>query len=169
MSTLSQEELKNRLSVITHLFYDFDGVMTNNQVLVLPDGTEAVFCNRSDGLAVSELRKRGYEQLILSTETNPIVEHRAEKLHIPVLHSISDKGEVLSNYLIEHKLNLQQCLYIGNDINDIPAFSMLGVNGIKCCPADAEREIKEICDWVSEKNGGCGVIRDLYRIMNSGW
>ncbi len=31
--------------------FDFDGVLTDNRVLVLQDGTEGVLCNRADGLA----------------------------------------------------------------------------------------------------------------------
>ena len=47
-----------------------------------------------------------------------------------------------------------------NDLNDYVC--MLGV-GVRGCPADAEPEIIEICDWVSRKRGGEGVIRELLR------
>ena len=49
---------------------DFDGVLTDNRVLVDEDGREAVFVNRSDGLAVGMLRKavesssRSYEDIM---------------------------------------------------------------------------------------------------------
>ena len=49
---------------------------------------------------------------------------------------------------------------MGNDLNDYEVMNIVGVRG---CPADAEIEIKRICDWVSVKNGGEGVIRELYR------
>ena len=53
-------------------------------------------------------------------------------------------------------------LYIGNDLNDLPAFKVVGFKG---SPKDAELEMLEQADWVSEKNGGYGVIRDLYRCI----
>jgi 3-deoxy-D-manno-octulosonate 8-phosphate phosphatase (KDO 8-P phosphatase) len=33
--------------------------------------------------------------------------------------------------------------------------------GFKGCPADATFEIKNICDYVSLKNGGHGAVRDI--------
>ena len=76
--------------------------MTDNRVLVDQNGTESVFVNRSDGLAVSRLKKAGYTQVIVSTETNPVVGRRAEKLGIPVVHGVDDKGEILRRYLEEN-------------------------------------------------------------------
>ena len=32
------------------IVFDFDGVMTDNRVLVTDDGREAAWCNRSDGM-----------------------------------------------------------------------------------------------------------------------
>jgi len=51
--------------------YDFDGVMTNNKVYLLQNGNEMVQVNRADGLGVSEIKKLGFEQIIISTEKNP--------------------------------------------------------------------------------------------------
>ena len=39
------------------IVYDFDGVKTNNQVILSEDGKESVILNRSDGLAVSLIKK----------------------------------------------------------------------------------------------------------------
>ncbi len=69
----------------------FDGVMTDNRVIVFQDGTEAVIVNRADGLGVDRFRGLGIPQLILSTETNPVVKARAAKLCIEVIASCKDK------------------------------------------------------------------------------
>lgn len=37
--------------------FDFDGVLTNNDVYIDQDGKESVSCSRSDGLAFDVLRK----------------------------------------------------------------------------------------------------------------
>ena len=39
--------------------------------------------------------------------------------------------------------------------------------GLKGAPADAEEEILNIADWVSEAKGGYGVIRELFRLLQS--
>ena len=141
------------------LAYDFDGVMTDNRVFVTEDGGEGVFCNRSDGLAVSEFRKKGFYQVIVSTETNTVVEARARKMSIDIVHSVEDKGDALRSICYEKGFDFDEVLYIGNDVNDIPAFSVAGATG---CPGDAEKIIKDQADWVSDRNGGYGVIRSLY-------
>ena len=62
------------------IVYDFDGVMTDNKVYVDQNGTEMVQVNRADGLGVSEIKKMRIKQIIISTETNPVVSARANKL-----------------------------------------------------------------------------------------
>jgi 3-deoxy-D-manno-octulosonate 8-phosphate phosphatase KdsC-like HAD superfamily phosphatase len=72
-----------RIEEISALFYDFDGVMTDNHVLVDQNGVESVYVNRGDGYAIARFREMGIPQVIVSTEKNPVVERRAEKLGIP--------------------------------------------------------------------------------------
>lgn len=148
-----------RLSNIVCIFYDFDGVMTDNRVLVAEDGSESVFVNRSDGLAVSEIKKLGIEQIIVSTEKNSVVEKRARKLGIEVIHGVDNKADIVSKICKEKGYDLAEVMFVGNDINDLSALDICGYKG---CPLDAVEEVKEICDWISDKNGGYGVIRDLY-------
>ncbi len=142
------------------IVYDFDGVMTDNHVYVDQYGKETAMVHRGDGLAVGLLRKMGVAQLILSTEVNPIVSHRAEKLKLPVIHNVPDKAEALKAYCEKEDLPLSAVMYIGNDVNDLKAMELAGFRG---APADAEPEILAIADWVSEKKGGMGVVRELAR------
>lgn len=151
---------KAELKPVKCLAYDFDGVMTDNRVLVMEDGREAVYANRGDGLAVSKFKEMGIRQIIISTETNPVVRARAQKLGIEAVHGTGDKGAVLKRYCERVGISLEEVMFIGNDTNDISAMKLAGIRG---APADAEREVLEMADWVSEKAGGSGVIRDLYR------
>ena len=52
-------------STLNAVIFDFDGVLTDNRVLVLEDGREAVFCNRADGLAFDFLHRVGMPVHIL--------------------------------------------------------------------------------------------------------
>ncbi|MBR5419958.1 MAG: HAD hydrolase family protein [Lachnospiraceae bacterium] len=147
------------------IVYDFDGVMTDNRVYVDQDGREMACVNRGDGLGVGLIRKLGYRQLILSTEVNPIVARRAEKLKLPVLHRVPDKATALKEYCANEGIQLSQVLFIGNDVNDLEAMKLAGYGG---APADAEPEILAVADWISTKAGGAGVIRELARILSGG-
>lgn len=146
------------------IFYDFDGVMTDNRVLVSEDGKESVFANRGDGLGISYIKRLGIQQVIVSTEQNKVVEQRAKKLKIEVIHGVDDKGEVISRYCSDKGYTLSKTAFIGNDLNDLPAFNIVGFKG---APKDAAQEVLSIADWISEKNGGDGVIRDFYRFISS--
>ena len=140
------------------LVYDFDGVMTDNRVLVFQDGTEAVFVNRSDGWGVAQLRKAGFRQIILSTETNPVVSARANKLQIEVVQGSSDKARDLVAYCQTNSIDLTKVLYIGNDLNDLDAMRLVG---FPIAPADAHPEVLRIAKHVTCARGGEGVVKEL--------
>ncbi|KAF0135235.1 MAG: sialic acid synthase [Candidatus Saganbacteria bacterium] len=140
------------------IIYDFDGVMTDNRVLIGENGEESVFVDRSDGLAISELKKLGIKQIIVSTETNPVVGARAKKLNIPFLQSQKDKKTVVKKYLQQNKIDKNRVVYIGNDINDKEV--MLEV-GWPIAPFNAHEEIKKISKIVLKTKGGYGVIREF--------
>lgn len=144
--------------------YDFDGVMTDNKVIVDENGKESVICNRSDGLAVQLIKEMGIAQLIMSTEKNEVVRRRAEKLKLDVLNNVSDKKSCLQDYCKEHGIDIQTVLFIGNDLNDKEAMEACGYS---VCPSDAAAEIKEIARFITASNGGEGVIRELYSKLNN--
>jgi YrbI family 3-deoxy-D-manno-octulosonate 8-phosphate phosphatase len=146
------------LDKIKLIVYDFDGVMTDNKVLLREDGLESVVVNRSDGLAVEVIRNLGISQLILSKEKNKVVVIRANKLGIPVLHGVADKKEILSQYCVEHSICLDNVMYIGNDLNDV---EVMQVVGFPVCPKDAYPDAKRIACLVIPVNGGDGVVREL--------
>jgi len=140
------------------LVYDFDGVMTDNRVLVFQDGTEAVFVNRADGWAVAQLRKTGFRQIILSTETNQVVSARAKKLQIEVLQGCKDKAQELVSFCQSNEIDLMKVLYIGNDVNDLDAMRLVG---FPMAPADAHPKILKMAKHILRACGGEGVIKEL--------
>ena len=145
------------------IVYDFDGVMTDNRVMVDQNGNESVMANRGDGYGVGMIRNLGIRQVILSTEVNPVVEMRAKKLNLEVIHGVSDKRETLVKFCADGAVSLDRVMFLGNDLNDIEAMRCVGIKG---APKDAESEILEIADWISEKNGGYGVVRELARVIS---
>ena len=141
------------------LVYDFDGVMTDNKVYVDQNGNEMVQVSRADGLGIAEIRKLGIQQIILSTETNPVVSARAEKLDLFCLQGIDDKAQGLIDYCKNHHLGLSDVAYVGNDINDLEVMKLVGTT---FCPADAHTSIKEISQYILESKGGDGVAREIF-------
>lgn len=143
---------------IDFFVFDFDGVLTDNSVYMSTDGLESVRCNRADGLAFDVLRNLNKRCYILSTELNPVVTKRAEKLRLPVIQGVSDKVEALNNLVKENNTSFQHVAYIGNDLNDYYAMK---ISAYSACPADSHPRIKEIAKFVLNTNGGEGVVREL--------
>lgn len=144
------------------IVFDFDGVMTDNRVLLCENGQESVVVNRADGLGVKILRERGFSMLILSTEINGIVAVRGQKLQIPVLHNIPDKAEALMKYCAEKHIEMSEVMFLGNDINDLEAMKLVG---IRVVPADAHPSVKEFADIILSSPGGGGVVRELADLL----
>lgn len=149
---------KIRAEDISLIVYDFDGVMTDNSVILSEDGKESVVVNRSDGLAVSILRDMGLQQIILSKETNSVVSVRAKKLNLPVLQGIDNKEFILQQYCEEKKIPINKVVFIGNDINDV---NLMRIAGFPLCPKDAYPEASAVAKFIIPASGGKGVIREL--------
>jgi len=159
--------IKTRISGLkscSHLFYDFDGVMTDNTVIMDEHGIESVRVNRSDGLAISELKKMGFVQAILSSEKNNVVSMRAEKLGIPCMQGLEDKKSAFLNYCTESGINPELCVFVGNDINDLEVMNSVGY---PICPSDAHSKIISISRIVLKAKGGNGVIRELLDLITN--
>ena len=154
--------MKISLLNIKLIVYDFDGVMTNNKVLVDQYGNESVFVNRADGLAIAWLKKKKIPQLILSTEKNPVVSMRAKKLNIPVIQGADNKKRTLIQYIEKKSIKSQNIIYVGNDINDLEVMEYVG---IPIATADSHLCIKKIAKYITKASGGEGVIREIMDII----
>lgn len=138
---------------------DVDGVLTDGSILILNDGEFARRMNIKDGYALQLAIKRGYRILIISGGTSEAVKIRFQKLGIQDVYlNVSDKKEILINYIVHHNLLREEILYMGDDIPDLEVMKMAG---LACCPADAVAEIKEISHYVSPATGGEGCVRDV--------
>ena len=145
-------------SLVKALVMDFDGVLTDDRVLVFEDGREAILANRGDGLGLGRLRATGLPLLILSKEVNPVVSARGRKLNIEVIQGQDDKLTTLTAWLAKQGVLVTQTAYIGNDINDLACLQAVG---IPVAPADARPEVKAVARYITAKPGGFGAVREL--------
>lgn len=144
---------------------DFDGVHTDDTAIIDADGGERVRVSREDGMGVALLRRAGIPMLILSTEVNPVVRARAEKLRVPVLHGIEDKATALADWARENAVSLADIAYLGNDINDLAAMRTVGW---PVAVANAHPLVLEAARIVLSRRGGEGAVRELIdRVLSS--
>jgi len=146
------------LSAVKLLVLDFDGVMTDNRVLVHQDGTESVWCHRGDGWGIARVREVGVEIVVLSTETSPVVAARCRKLGIDFVQGSNDKLVALRELAGSRSLGPEKVAYVGNDVNDLECLRWVGH---PIAVADSAPEVLATARLVTDHRGGYGAVRDV--------
>ncbi len=150
--------MKLEFNQIKLLILDFDGVLTDNSVFVNEEGVESVKCNRSDGIGISRIKKLGIKVVIVSTEKNKVVSARAKKLNLESIQGVDDKYEVVLKLSKELDIPLAKIAFLGNDINDIPAFEIVG---FPIAVADCYLEVEPYVNYKTKSKGGEGAVREV--------
>jgi YrbI family 3-deoxy-D-manno-octulosonate 8-phosphate phosphatase len=140
------------------LVLDFDGVLTDDRVLVDQHGHEAVWCHRGDGWGLARLREAGVGIVVLSAETNPVVSARCRKLQVECVQACDDKLATLQQIAKARGIAPTRIAYVGNDVNDL---ACLGWVGTSIAVADAAPDVRAACRHVTSRPGGRGAVREV--------
>ncbi|MBQ3312032.1 HAD hydrolase family protein [bacterium] len=144
---------------IKMLVFDVDGVMTNGDVTYDENGVEYKTFNVKDGHGLVRMAQSGFITAIITARNNGTVEHRAKNLNITELYQGQKyKLPALEELMKKYNLDYSQVSYMGDDLPDL---CILEKVGLKCCPQDAVDEVKNVCNFISSKNGGKGAVREL--------
>lgn len=153
------ENFKTKLPKVKAFVFDVDGVLTDGSVTLMPDGEQVRTMNIKDGYALQLAVKRGYKIAIISGGKSEMVRKRLNGLGVvDVYLGIQTKIDTLKEYMEFHQLNVNEVLYMGDDM---PDYEVMKYIDIPTCPADSATEIKNISIYVSPKNGGKGCVRDV--------
>ncbi len=152
------DDIKKLIKNLKLAVFDFDGVLTDNSVYTNDRGEESVRCSRSDAAGVRRLREVGVQAFILSSETNPVVSHRAQKMQMECHQNIAEKLDVLKIEARRHGATLAETAFVGNDINDADCMKAVALPVVV---ADAWPEVQPLAKWVLERRGGEGAVREF--------
>lgn len=144
------------------LVLDFDGVLTDNRVLIDENGIEAVMCHRGDSLGIDKVKKMGFDVIVLSTETSSVVLARCRKLCIDCVHGCDDKLPRLKSLVSERGLDAENVAYVGNDANDAECLSWVG---LPIAVNDSDPSAISVAKYVTERNGGHGAVREVCDLL----
>lgn len=151
-------KIREALAQVELIAFDFDGVFTDNTVYVSQEGIESVRCWRSDGLGLAKLPHVGVKAFIISTEMNPVVAARARKLNLACEQGVADKAAAIVATCMALGVAPERTMFVGNDINDIPAFRSVGM---PVAVADAYPDVLPHVLMVTKKSGGFGAVREI--------
>lgn len=139
------------------VFTDIDGVWTDGGMYYDQTGNELKRFNTADSAGVILLRAVGVETAIITGENTQIVARRAEKLKIKHLfQGVRNKLSVATEFCNANFIDLQDCAFIGDDLNDV---GLLKATGFSCSPANAPDYIKKHARLVLHVAGGDGAFR----------
>ncbi len=150
---------KVKLHSIKAFIFDYDGVMSDGMIYCGNKQTVVRSGNVKDGYAIQYAIKCGYKVAILSGGRGESITERCAMLGIKdVFVSCENKIDMFNKFLTDNGFEAKNVLYMGDDI---PDYDIMVMAGVACCPKDAAQEIKDVSDYISDKDGGCGCVRDV--------
>lgn len=160
---LSAETLTASLQKIKLLALDVDGVLTDGTIYISPAGEVFKGFNAKDGMGISCALRNNLQIAVITGRQSPIVERRCEELGIKLfMQSVKDKRLALQKMAQELGLTREEIAYMGDDLNDIPAFKASGLNFV---PADGSIEVLAVADIITKAKGGRGAVREAITMI----
>ena len=160
---LSAETLTASLQKIKLLALDVDGVLTDGTIYISPAGEVFKGFNAKDGMGISCALRNNLQIAVITGRQSPIVERRCEELGIKLfMQGVKDKRLALQKMAQELGLTREEIAYMGDDLNDIPAFKASGLNFV---PADGSIEVLAVADIITKAKGGCGAVREAITMI----
>jgi len=169
-------ELRRRAAAIKAVTLDGDGVLFTGRVFIDEKGERLKERSFVDGQGISLLRAAGVQVAFVTGETTDFPHVIADKLNkldsaqsdawqpIEVFtgRSGQEKVDAIKEWLCKMNLMWEECAHMGDDL---PDYEILQKVGFPAAPAQAEKVIKNICVFVTERRGGDGAIRDLVNFI----
>ena len=150
---------KQRLTKITTIMFDIDGVMTDGKVLVLESGEMVRNINSKDGYGINQAVVKGYRVAVISGGNNVAIKNALSRNGVTdVFIREHDKMARYEAYREMHNLKDENILFMGDDL---PDYEIMKRAGVAACPNDAVADIKAISQYVSPYKGGEGCVRDV--------
>lgn len=150
---------KEIMPQINTFIFDVDGVLTDGTVTVFTNGELIRQMSVKDGYAIKTAIDLGYNVCFISGGTNEGVRARLRGLGVTDIYlGTHHKMDQLKEYTELYNISLENVLYMGDDIPDYPVMQVVG---LPTCPKDAVAEIQHISNYISQKKGGQGCVRDV--------
>ena len=147
-----------KLRKIRAVVLDVDGVLTDGRVGY--DGERKIkFFNYRDGHWMKLAIRAGILVGMLSGAQSPANAQRADELGLSFLREgVKDKLAGFEQLVSELHLAPEECLYMGDDVIDMPPMRRAGV---AVAVRDAVPELDEVADWRTKTPGGHGAVCEV--------
>lgn len=151
--------LSESLQAVKAVILDVDGVLTDGGIYYDPTGREIKRFHVADGLGIELLRHAGLRVAILSGRVSEALTRRAAELKVAECYQgVRDKKAQIEKLRQQWQVKADELLYVGDDLNDLPALEAVGV---RVAVANAAPEIKERAHYITQAPGGNGAVREV--------
>ena len=155
---MSHTTLQRLAENLNFLLLDVDGVLTDGGIILIGEHDEAKRFNVHDGMGINLARAAGIKTGIVTSRVSSVVRRRSEELKIDVLmQGVSNKATALDMILRKYDAIAEQVAFIGDDIQDIPIMSRVG---IPIAVQNASPVVKKRAVYVTDACGGHGAVRE---------
>lgn len=145
--------------------FDVDGVFTDGRFYLSDQGVESKAFNTQDGYGIRQLLDAGLAVAVISGRQSAAVDQRMAELAVPhVIQGCKDKVAAFNELIRELGINVDQTVFVGDDIPDLP---LLRHAGFGIAVANAVPEVKAECEFVTSANGGAGAVREVCELVLS--
>ncbi len=141
------------------VIFDVDGTLTRRDITYDTGSNEYKSFSAADGLGLVALAVSGIQTGIITGRESDVVARRARDLRMSFcLQRIADKAAAVREQMDAWKLSRDQVAFVGDDLNDLPAFAEVGM---RVAVADAANELKRQAHYVTRAPGGGGAAREV--------
>ena len=156
---MSAAATENTLSSTRLVAFDIDGVFTDGRFYLSNDGVESKAFSTRDGFGVRQLLVAGIEVVVISGRQSAAVSQRMSELGVThVIQGCKDKIQAFEELTAELGIAAADCVYVGDDIPDLPLLEKVGY---AVAVADAVKDVREYCDYTTIASGGFGAVREV--------
>ena len=147
------------LKKIKAVLFDVDGVLSAETILLSSEGEPLRTVNIKDGYAIQLACKVGLRIGIITGGNTAAVRKRYDGLGVKdICMGAGVKITAYEELLQRYGLKDEEVMFVGDDI---PDYEIMREVGCACCPKDACVEVKSVSRYISDRNGGYGVGRDI--------
>ena len=133
--------------------------MTDGSITYDENGIEYKTFNAKDGHGLAKMIKSGFMTAVITGRRNGTVDRRSQDLHFTeVYQGVKNKLPILEAIMEKYGLDFSQVSYMGDDEPDLPILEKVA---LAACPNDAVERVKNVCNFISSKDGGKGAVREV--------
>jgi 3-deoxy-D-manno-octulosonate 8-phosphate phosphatase (KDO 8-P phosphatase) len=158
-----EESILNRAKKIKLLLLDVDGVLTDGRIIYDSKGRDSKFFNVHDGLGVYLLKRAGIPTVLITAKGSRAIKPRARDMRVDRIYAdVSSKSAVLDRITRNYNASSEQVCFVGDDLVDLGIMQRVGFS---VAVFNACAEIKNLADYVTQREGGRGAVREVAELI----